>query len=138
MYLIYYKVRRLLHVKLMYSVVEHNRSNPESHQQRSYPILLASAISLITQDFGIQIQILTMGFPTGNFSTDLPIYIGIAAGITIAATIIVCAAAHFGPRLCGMGRKEAWLAEDVEKQAFDASGRGNAPLMAGQSNHPQW
>ncbi|KAI3323888.1 hypothetical protein HD806DRAFT_535005 [Xylariaceae sp. AK1471] len=47
-----------------------------------------------------------MGFPTGNFGTDLAIAIGVAGASTIALLILVCTLAHCGPRLCGLSRKE--------------------------------
>ncbi|KAI0113585.1 hypothetical protein GGR51DRAFT_556734 [Nemania sp. FL0031] len=40
-----------------------------------------------------------MALSTGNFATDFPIAIGVAAGGTIAALIIVCGLAHFGPQV---------------------------------------
>ncbi|KAI8947364.1 hypothetical protein F4801DRAFT_582476 [Xylaria longipes] len=51
---------------------------------------------------------------TGNFAKDFPVAIGIAAGATIGLLILVCVAAHFGPRMCRLDRKERWLAPDVE------------------------
>ncbi|GAW15874.1 hypothetical protein ANO14919_052960 [Xylariales sp. No.14919] len=67
-----------------------------------------------------------MSLSTGNFAVDFPVAIGIAAGATIAATILICTLAHFGPRLCGFGRKDRWFASDAE------NGRphgGDLPLM---------
>ncbi|RYC58618.1 hypothetical protein CHU98_g7590 [Xylaria longipes] len=66
---------------------------------------------------------------TGNFAKDFPVAIGIAAGATIGLLILVCVAAHFGPRMCRLDRKERWLAPDVEKSALHSG--GNIPLMMG-------
>ncbi|KAI0469243.1 hypothetical protein F4859DRAFT_487460 [Xylaria cf. heliscus] len=74
-----------------------------------------------------------MGLSTGNFAHDFPVALGIAAGAAIAALILVCVTAHFGPRMCGLGRKDRWLARDIEKSNPYHSG-GDLPLMT--SNHP--
>ncbi|TRX89808.1 hypothetical protein FHL15_009241 [Xylaria flabelliformis] len=71
---------------------------------------------------------------SGNFAHDFEVAIGVAAGVTIAVLILVCVAAHFGPRVCGMGRREKWLSTDVEKSGFQGS--ADVPLVAGTSNHP--
>ncbi|KAI1754881.1 hypothetical protein F4782DRAFT_528233 [Xylaria castorea] len=72
---------------------------------------------------------------SGNFVKDFPAAIGVVAGITIAVLIVVCVAAHCGPRMCRMGRKEKWLTPDVEKSDFQDS--ANTPLVAGALNHPR-
>jgi hypothetical protein len=67
-----------------------------------------------------------MGLSTGNFATDFPIAIGIAAGATIGALILVCVLAHFGPRMCGLSRKDRWIASDTEEMNDPEKG---GPLM---------
>ncbi|KAI1121337.1 hypothetical protein F5Y10DRAFT_272170 [Nemania abortiva] len=57
-----------------------------------------------------------MSLSSGNFAKDFPIAIGIAAGVTIAALILICGLAHFGPRLCGLGRKDRWFSPDIENR----------------------
>ncbi|KAI0854872.1 hypothetical protein F4860DRAFT_498067 [Xylaria cubensis] len=71
---------------------------------------------------------------SANFAHDFEVAIGVAAGVTIAVLILVCVAAHFGPRLCGLGRKESWLSRDVEKSG--SQGNADIPLVTGTSNHP--
>jgi hypothetical protein len=65
----------------------------------------------------------------GDFGKDFVAAIGVAAGATIGLLIVVCLSAHFGPRLCcGVGKRERWLATDVENTG--AYNNGGGPLMA--------
>ncbi|KAI0451858.1 hypothetical protein F5B21DRAFT_485346 [Xylaria acuta] len=73
-------------------------------------------------------------FSIGNFFPDFYVAVGIAVGATIAILILVCVAAHFGPRMCGLGRNERWFAGDVEER-LGPYGGGYVPLMTGEPDH---
>jgi hypothetical protein len=85
-----------------------------------------STVSII---LSIYIQSVNMVLSLGNFAVDFPVALGIAAGSSIAALILVCVLAHFGPRMCRISRKERWHAPDVEK--FSSPSGGDMPLMGG-------
>ncbi|KAI0025174.1 hypothetical protein F4780DRAFT_775175 [Xylariomycetidae sp. FL0641] len=53
---------------------------------------------------------------SGNFAKDFVVALGVAAGATIALTIMVCVLAQCGPRMCGkIDSKERWLEASAEE-----------------------
>ncbi|KAK5634186.1 hypothetical protein RRF57_009900 [Xylaria bambusicola] len=73
---------------------------------------------------------------SANFGTDFAIALGVAAGATIAALILFCTLAHFGPRLCGLSRKDRWFASDVENQRNP--GADSPFIRSGESIEPKY
>jgi hypothetical protein len=61
-----------------------------------------------------------------NFKNDLIIALAVAGSGTIAVLIVLCVLSHWGPRLCGLGRKERWLGATAEEGMGYG---GGAPLI---------